>query len=284
MPFISRMLSFWRNLFRKHQIEEDLNDELQAYIEELADRKVLGGLPPDAARDAALSELGGMERIKHLVRQQRIGFGGFRSIPIVVAAAVVAFIGGVLFASTKATSQSVATILPDTRIASKKAAVVLEGRLVDGATGRPIPNVELGLEPAPTSRRFTHTDDDGRFTFSNPPSQGYQLTAGRQKWGVGGIEVVGPPSNSMSNDRFLLSIPTSMTVLTRDGKRQEGEPLPGLAGIVFTNKKSSMAELRQFSYSKSVIELRAENLKTAFFSLGAAYYNASTAPLTPVDQ
>lgn len=33
MPLRARLSSLWRNLFRKNRVEEDLKEEVQAYLE-----------------------------------------------------------------------------------------------------------------------------------------------------------------------------------------------------------------------------------------------------------
>jgi predicted permease len=74
MPFTSWIRNFWRNSFRRPQVENDLNDELRGYIEELTERKIRAGLDPQAARRAALLESGGIEQVREKVREQRAGF------------------------------------------------------------------------------------------------------------------------------------------------------------------------------------------------------------------
>jgi hypothetical protein len=88
------MIHFWNNLFRRRQLERDLNDELQSYVEEMAERKIQAGFDPETAREAALMELGSMARIKELVRQQRIGFGNIRRAGSMGVVAIIAFVSG----------------------------------------------------------------------------------------------------------------------------------------------------------------------------------------------
>jgi len=75
MPYQSKVIRFWNNLFHRRQVEVDLDDELQSYVEEMVERKIHAGFAPEAARETVLLEVGGIERIKDLVREQRIGFG-----------------------------------------------------------------------------------------------------------------------------------------------------------------------------------------------------------------
>src|SRR5262245_25327600 len=72
-PLLPRIASLWRNLFFKDQVEQDLRDEVEAYLELLVERKIDQGLEPSAARRAALLELGGREQVKERVREIRMG-------------------------------------------------------------------------------------------------------------------------------------------------------------------------------------------------------------------
>ncbi len=69
----SGIRSFWRNVARRHQVERDLNDELDAFVDELTERKVRAGMSPDDARKSALAEIGGVTRVKEGVRAERVG-------------------------------------------------------------------------------------------------------------------------------------------------------------------------------------------------------------------
>src|SRR5579871_5345533 len=73
MPLLPRLFSLWRNLFAKPRVEQDLDDELRAYVEELTDQKIRSGASYAAARRAALLELGGVDQVKEEVREIRIG-------------------------------------------------------------------------------------------------------------------------------------------------------------------------------------------------------------------
>src|SRR5271170_5399158 len=73
MPTITRIKSLWRNVFRRHQNDRELNDEVQSYIDQLAEEKMRQGMPPEAARRAARIELGGIEQVKENVREVRVG-------------------------------------------------------------------------------------------------------------------------------------------------------------------------------------------------------------------
>jgi putative ABC transport system permease protein len=68
-----RLSSLWRNLFDKTNVEHELNEELRAHLDLLSDQKINDGLTPEAARRAALVELGGVEHVKEGVREVRHG-------------------------------------------------------------------------------------------------------------------------------------------------------------------------------------------------------------------
>ena len=67
---ISRVLN---NLFRRHRVEQDLDDELRCYIEMAAEERRGAGMPDDEARRATLIELGGVEQVRESVRDVRAG-------------------------------------------------------------------------------------------------------------------------------------------------------------------------------------------------------------------
>src|SRR5688572_22415109 len=73
MRLRSRLSSLWRNLFHKDRVEQELSQEVQAYLEMLIEIKIKEGLHPTEARRAALIELGGMEQVKERVREIRMG-------------------------------------------------------------------------------------------------------------------------------------------------------------------------------------------------------------------
>ena len=63
----------FRNLFRKGQTEQDLDDELADYVELTTAEKVRRGMSPEAAAAQARRDLGGMEQVKESVRDVRVG-------------------------------------------------------------------------------------------------------------------------------------------------------------------------------------------------------------------
>jgi predicted permease len=68
-----RILSLFRNLFRKRAVEQALDDELRSSIEVLTEEKMKQGLSQSAARREALMEIGGIEQVKEGVRVVRAG-------------------------------------------------------------------------------------------------------------------------------------------------------------------------------------------------------------------
>lgn len=73
MPIRSRLASLWRNLFQKGRVEQELTEEVEAYLEMLVETKIKEGLQPAEARRAALIEMGGVEQVKEKVREVRMG-------------------------------------------------------------------------------------------------------------------------------------------------------------------------------------------------------------------
>ncbi len=73
MRYLSRLASFRRNLFTRAHVERDLDIELRAYLDQLAEEKRAAGMEPAEALRAARIELGGLEQVKEEVRQARTG-------------------------------------------------------------------------------------------------------------------------------------------------------------------------------------------------------------------
>ncbi len=67
------LTSFMRNVFRRREIERDLDEEVRAYLDLAAQHKIDAGMDPAAAARAARLELGGVERVKQEVRAARAG-------------------------------------------------------------------------------------------------------------------------------------------------------------------------------------------------------------------
>jgi predicted permease len=75
MRLQARFKSVLRNLFRKTQIEGQLDDEVRAYVDMAIEEKVASGLSRDEALRSALVEFGGIEQVKQAVRDHRSGIG-----------------------------------------------------------------------------------------------------------------------------------------------------------------------------------------------------------------
>jgi hypothetical protein len=271
MPFLSKMIWFWRNLFCRRQLERDLDDELQGYLEEMAERKIQEGLTPEVARESSLRELGGLDRIKSLVRQQRIGLRGLRPAAVTVIVAAVAFGAGGVVGARKWKNQEIRGASvggPSTAPSSNEDLPTLSGRVIDKTTGVPIPNMEVGLRPAPDMRRYTFTDSEGRFSFINPPETPYRLEAGKQRWSISESGTAIRSIPRPPKDFFEFLAPSDVIVRNTDGQLSEGERVE-FHGRGFNGKPYPPAgkDIRRFSYSTSVVELQAENLTPGRSSL-----------------
>ncbi|MGC2160365.1 MAG: ADOP family duplicated permease [Silvibacterium sp.] len=70
-----RINSTVRNLFRKQQVENQLNDEIGAYVDMMTDERIVAGMSASEARRTAMVEFGGIEQAKQAVREHRAGAG-----------------------------------------------------------------------------------------------------------------------------------------------------------------------------------------------------------------
>jgi putative ABC transport system permease protein len=73
MKLWSRFVSALRNLFRKQQVESQLDDEVHAYVDMLAEERTAAGMSASEARRTALVDFGGIEQVKQAVRDHRAG-------------------------------------------------------------------------------------------------------------------------------------------------------------------------------------------------------------------
>src|SRR5215510_2979879 len=73
MPLLPRLASLWRNLFHKARAEQEVTEEIDAYLEMLIEQKIKEGLNPAEARRAALIELGGKQQVKEKVWEVSAG-------------------------------------------------------------------------------------------------------------------------------------------------------------------------------------------------------------------
>src|SRR5262245_40312466 len=64
-----------RSLFRRGQVEQELDEELRYHIERQIEEHIAKGMTPEDARDAALRAMGGVERRKEECRDiRRVNF------------------------------------------------------------------------------------------------------------------------------------------------------------------------------------------------------------------
>ena len=70
-----RARSAWRNLFRRQQTENQLDEEVRAYVDMVTDERMSAGMAEDEARRSALLQIEGMEQVKQAVRDGRAGTG-----------------------------------------------------------------------------------------------------------------------------------------------------------------------------------------------------------------
>ena len=73
MTWLHRLASVLGWLVHRKRAEQELDDELQAFLDISAAEKVRGGLPPEHARRLAILELGGIEQARERVRTYRHG-------------------------------------------------------------------------------------------------------------------------------------------------------------------------------------------------------------------
>src|SRR5690349_12105540 len=73
MRIFSSLTALLRNLSRRGQVERDLAEELDAYLDLSTNAKMREGMEEGAALRAAKIELGGVEQLKEEVRAVRMG-------------------------------------------------------------------------------------------------------------------------------------------------------------------------------------------------------------------
>jgi len=70
---ISRLRALWNNVFRREQLDRELDEELQAYLELASAEKMREGVSPEEAYRDARRDTGGVEQVKESVRDVRAG-------------------------------------------------------------------------------------------------------------------------------------------------------------------------------------------------------------------
>ncbi|MGB6200166.1 MAG: permease prefix domain 1-containing protein, partial [Candidatus Acidiferrales bacterium] len=73
MRLLNRILSFFHGLAHRGEDDCDLDAEVRAHAEMLADEKMQQGMSPREAQRAARLEMGGIEQVKEEVRGARPG-------------------------------------------------------------------------------------------------------------------------------------------------------------------------------------------------------------------
>ncbi|PYY16360.1 MAG: hypothetical protein DMG61_04520, partial [Acidobacteria bacterium] len=69
----TKINSFFRNLFRREEVDQQLDQEVSSYLAMLADEKMARGMSREDAVRAAKLELGGSDQVKEHVREVRSG-------------------------------------------------------------------------------------------------------------------------------------------------------------------------------------------------------------------
>src|SRR5882724_2019360 len=70
---MNRLFSSFRNIFRRGDVENDLNAEINAHRQLLADQNIAAGMDHAEAHRRATLEMGGVEQVKEEVRSLRAG-------------------------------------------------------------------------------------------------------------------------------------------------------------------------------------------------------------------
>ena len=73
MILVHRVRAILKWLFRRKSEEQQLDTELQTFVEFSAAEKIREGVPPEEARRLARLEIGGIEQVKERVRTGRRG-------------------------------------------------------------------------------------------------------------------------------------------------------------------------------------------------------------------
>jgi hypothetical protein len=73
MPWIKRLTALYRRVFRRAEVDKDLDAEVAAYFEILVDRYMAQGMSREEAQRTARIKFEGPEQIKQQVRQAQMG-------------------------------------------------------------------------------------------------------------------------------------------------------------------------------------------------------------------
>src|SRR4029077_6643884 len=69
--FLRTFVQRFTSLFRRHRLENDLDDELRSHLEMSIELNLRKGMSPADARREALRSFGGVEQTKEIYRDQR---------------------------------------------------------------------------------------------------------------------------------------------------------------------------------------------------------------------
>jgi predicted permease len=70
---ISRLRALWKNLTRRNQLDDELDEELRSYLESLAADRMQAGMNRDEEYRSARAEIGGVDQVRQGVRDIRTG-------------------------------------------------------------------------------------------------------------------------------------------------------------------------------------------------------------------
>ncbi|HJW37863.1 MAG TPA: ABC transporter permease [Candidatus Udaeobacter sp.] len=72
MPRLRAWFSRLAGLFQKDKRDAEMAEEMRAHVDLLIERNIAAGMLPHEARNAALRQFGGVERVKEIAREQRV--------------------------------------------------------------------------------------------------------------------------------------------------------------------------------------------------------------------
>ncbi len=257
MPFLSRVMSFWRNIFKRRQVEQDLNDELMSYAEEVIQRHLGAGMNPDAAREAARLEVGGMDGLKERVRRQHIGSRSLARTARATAFGLAFFAAGVAasFGYGHWKNYSAAKFTEGANLVSTRPPTI-EGIVLIKNSRFPLSNVEVELRSKFYEAQKTTSDAWGRFSFTN-------LHPGQFRLAVGGKNVEIPLPTACANENPDLAPPASAAykvyIAAKDGNAMAGDAIKLTQGetIVAENHSGNQRQVRAYISSEDRLDIAA---------------------------